>query len=785
MTDADEATAIIDGTADRPVAELKELADALRDDGRSGLAGAMLTAVARRALRGKWHTDERAQLAEVLRDHQQFGYGRRLLARVRNDGPDSERLRQQHALCTYKDLGVSTGRRLDRALEILDDLEASTDAETLGIAGAIYKRRWELTGRREELEHALGCYIKGFEQVDDPSRWYAGINAAFVADALAHERDGDADLTDTAEQIRTEIVAKMPQDDEWSAPTRGEALFGLGRYSEARDELEKAATTKELWRQETTTRQLAALARLHGKAHDSEAREALLALVGGNEGAVPRLDLGKIGIALSGGGYRASLFHIGVLARLAECRVLRHVEVLSCVSGGSIIGAFYYLKLRRLLEQNDDADITDAHYVALVEDVAKDFMKGVKSNLRGRLFTNPLDNARIALPGHTRSDRVAKLLDEQFYGPLREGRDGEWRMTDLFVKPLPRGENFTLRYENWLRRSKVPILVLNATTLNTGHNWQFTAAWMGEPPSDADERVDASRRLRRVYYGDAPDRDELRCPRLAVAVGASACVPGVFAPVTLKRLYDGIDVELVDGGVHDNQGIASLLEQDCSVLFVSDASGQPDDREDPQRWAPNVLLRTNSISMKRIRGAQYGELYGRRRSGSLRGFTNVHLTKGLDASPRDWSCCQEPWTPEDDALSPSAGPAYGIDEKVQRALARLRTDLDAFSGDEAHGLMATGYLMTKHDLVDALPSLAEAAPDLERGDAWPFWKVLLEMTSGDASRLERSLRFGDKLFFRRTRARAHDVAAAAKKVATAPVRAIGAIRSRLRFGRRR
>ncbi len=43
----------------------------------------------------------------------------------------------------------------------------------------------------------------------------------------------------------------------------------------------------------------------------------------------------KTGLALSGGGLRASLFHIGVLGRLAELDLLRHVDVISTVSGGS------------------------------------------------------------------------------------------------------------------------------------------------------------------------------------------------------------------------------------------------------------------------------------------------------------------------------------------------------------------------------------------------------------------------------------------------------------------
>ena len=57
-----------------------------------------------------------------------------------------------------------------------------------------------------------------------------------------------------------------------------------------------------------------------------------------------------LGLGLSGGGFRASFFHLGVLARMAEMGMLRHVEVISTVSGGSIVGAAYYLGLKSLLE---------------------------------------------------------------------------------------------------------------------------------------------------------------------------------------------------------------------------------------------------------------------------------------------------------------------------------------------------------------------------------------------------------------------------------------------------
>ena len=66
----------------------------------------------------------------------------------------------------------------------------------------------------------------------------------------------------------------------------------------------------------------------------------------------------KIGLALSGGGFRAALFHVGVLARLAELGILRRVEVISSVSGGSIIGALYYIHVKNLLERKPDSEIT-------------------------------------------------------------------------------------------------------------------------------------------------------------------------------------------------------------------------------------------------------------------------------------------------------------------------------------------------------------------------------------------------------------------------------------------
>jgi hypothetical protein len=166
----------------------------------------------------------------------------------------------------------------------------------------------------------------------------------------------------------------------------------------------------------------------------------------------------------------------------------------------------------------------------------------------------------------------------------------------------------------------------------------------------------------------------------------------------------------------------------------------------------------------------------------------IHLKKGLPAPPRDWTACQEPYRSEDDAFAPLGsgedGP-YGIDEKLQRALAELRTDLDFFSDDEAYALMAAGYRMTRHELVNALPDLAEADPALEGLVEWPFAAALEQLGEGET--LTEHLRIGHERFFRRWRswrarrrrgkgpARASRALARAGRAVFTPVRAVAAV----------
>jgi predicted acylesterase/phospholipase RssA len=121
---------------------------------------------------------------------------------------------------------------------------------------------------------------------------------------------------------------------------------------------------------------------------------------------------------------------------------------------------------------------------------------------------------------------------------------------------------------------------------------------------------------------------------LGHAVAASACVPGLFAPLSMKRLYPNRVVRWVDGGVYDNQGVSSLLEQDCTLLLVSDASGQMRSADRPGGIAFQVLSRSSEILSSRVRETEYHDLGARQRSSRLHGLMFVHLKKDLTGHRR-------------------------------------------------------------------------------------------------------------------------------------------------------
>lgn len=250
-----------------------------------------------------------------------------------------------------------------------------------------------------------------------------------------------------------------------------------------------------------------------------------------------------IGLCLSGGGFRAAVFHLGALIRLNEAALLPHIARISSVSGGSITAACLGLRWKDLLfDQRGRAQA----------------LQVIIDQIREMASTNVDAGAIIGgilLPGSI-SERVAESYDAVlFHGAT--------------LAELPDD-------------TKGPRFVLNATNVQTGALWRFSKPYMGDY---------------RVGLVENP-----KVP-LAIAVAASSAFPPVLSPLALDiksstQWIDGDDlrqrefrqhVVLSDGGVYDNLGLETVIQRYRSVL-VSDAGQKISPEADPDHdWARHAI----------------------------------------------------------------------------------------------------------------------------------------------------------------------------------------------------
>jgi hypothetical protein len=162
-------------------------------------------------------------------------------------------------------------------------------------------------------------------------------------------------------------------------------------------------------------------------------------------------------------------------------------------------------------------------------------------------------------------------------------------------------------------------------------------------------------------------------------VGASACVPGLFPPVPVSG-----DM-LVDGGVSDNQGIEGLLENECNVLLVSDASGQMEQVHKQSSGTVPVVGRTMSILQFQVRNKLLKLLQVWKEEAAGRRFAFIHTHLSL----------------KDRAGAPRVPSEYVL------GIARIRTDLDQFSYVERESLMYHGYTLIDSQIRAYCPELSQ------------------------------------------------------------------------------
>ncbi len=208
-----------------------------------------------------------------------FGAARELLEQSRELRPNDVSTIQELVLATYKAAQPDAATALETARTlIVEHLNPHTtnDPETLGLWGAIHKRRWELTKIRAELDISIAAYERGFYLKQD---YYNGINLAFLLNirAIEHRREANADeaIADfvLARRVRRDVrghceralaIAPQASDERyWVVATLWEVSVGLADASSAATwQKEAEAMVEASWMLDTTRSQVTRLEQL-------------------------------------------------------------------------------------------------------------------------------------------------------------------------------------------------------------------------------------------------------------------------------------------------------------------------------------------------------------------------------------------------------------------------------------------------------------------------------------------------------------------------------------------
>lgn len=340
-----------------------------------------------------------------------------------------------------------------------------------------------------------------------------------------------------------------------------------------------------------------------------------------------------VAVGLSGGGYRAALFHLGVMRALHEARILADVQTVSSVSGGSILAGFLAVVKSGL------PAVAGLQFDDWEKDVAERFRLLMTTDIRtGPLFKHILWN--WAFP-NVRFCNLAANIDEL----LKTDGQGE----SPTLGSLPASPNF----------------VFCASDLVHGVNWEFTRDRVGSYCSK---------------YAKIPDL------KLAVAVAASASFPPVFGPYTFdftkyRRSSDDEKNKLLsrmmlsDGGVYDNLGFEPILKTH-SEIYLSDGGKPFGFSNSALPWAR--YSRFFPVMMNQVADLRRRQFFADLNDGK---FTGSFVT--IDGDGRD--CNRR--KPSDIAVT---GPSGYAENEVQRIIA-IRTDLDRFSDEESRILENHGY----------------------------------------------------------------------------------------------
>lgn len=268
-----------------------------------------------------------------------------------------------------------------------------------------------------------------------------------------------------------------------------------------------------------------------------------------------------VALCMSGGGYRAMLFHAGSLWRLADAGILPSIKRISSVSGGSITAGVLAIRWSRLIfDEQGKANNFESEILQPIRELATKTID-LKAICQGLFW-----------PGGIGS-RIADAYDRHLFG----GKT---------LQDLPDHPRFTF----------------NATSLQTGTLWRFSKDYM------ADYQV-----------GLIPH------PSIAIAsvVAASSAFPPFLSPVRIQvdptQFEAGSEgplfsdpfnrtLVLTDGGVYDNLGLESVIKRFRTIL-VSDGGGKMTPQGKPFFDWPRHVLRVLDVVDNQVRSLRKRQLF--------------------------------------------------------------------------------------------------------------------------------------------------------------------------------
>lgn len=287
----------------------------------------------------------------------------------------------------------------------------------------------------------------------------------------------------------------------------------------------------------------------------------------------------RIGLALSGGGFRATLYHCGALIRLNELGYLKKLDRIASVSGGSITSARLAARWSHL--QFDENDVA--------KNLSKEVIEPLKEFCRQTLDV-----------------RVISL------GLIPFTKSGTERLVDAYNDQLLDGMTLDQLPEK-------PDFIFQSTNLQTGRALRFSR-----------------RRVADYLVGEVKDTSKFL---VAQAVAASSAFPPVLSPLTIKLdMADWSDLpgteffgqalymralNLTDGGVYDNLGLERIDR--FGTVLCSDAGKPFNYGTTFSALTPKQVLRALDVAMDQSRARRTSTLF------ALHSFTNQKVAYwGID-----------------------------------------------------------------------------------------------------------------------------------------------------------